>query len=131
MAWEMVDTSTADRTMWGLCVRSVNLSTAGSLAAGCLSHPPSPRSVLWNNFLLPWRAHSTFILAIRIVWQLCERGFSKEEGVCTACLTGTFGRVTTFGIVVFTVVPVVLGALLVALLLKVSVESLRPRCGCM
>ena len=42
MAWEMVDTSTADRTMWGLCVRSVNLSTAGYLAAGSwMLEPPS------------------------------------------------------------------------------------------
>lgn len=42
-----------------------------------------------------------------------------DMGECSACLNGTFGRVTTFGIIVFTVVPVVLLVLLALYYLKV------------
>ena len=44
-------------------------------------------------------------------------------GECSRCLNGTFGRVTTFGLIVFTVVPVVVLALLALYFLKVGLMS--------
>jgi hypothetical protein len=68
--------------------------------------------------------------------QLCEPGYAMDLGECTECLTGTFGRVTTFGLVVFTVGPVLalVGLLLYFLkvrhpLLTASRKCLGAVCG--
>ncbi len=52
-------------------------------------------------------------------YQLCEPGYALDMGECTRCLTGTFGRVTTFGLIVFSVVPVVAVVALALYFLKV------------
>jgi hypothetical protein len=38
--------------------------------------------------------------------QLCEAGYSMNFGVCSPCHSASYGRVTTFGIIVFSVAPV-------------------------
>ncbi len=55
--------------------------------------------------------------------QLCERGYSLEQDVCSPCLTGTVGRLTTFGIVIVTVG--LAAAIVLSLLYFLKVRALQ------